>query len=208
MKGLLGKKSGMVSWFLDDGRRVAATVLEMGPCTVTQLKSPKIDGYTAVQVGFEPRKEKHTTKPMQGHFKKAGADNQHYVHEFRLDDSEDVPAVGDVMTVDVLDVNLPVAVSGTSKGRGFAGVMKRHNFSGAQMTHGQSDRQRSPGSIGNASYPGRVFKGKRMPGRMGGERVTVKNLQILKIDADRNLLLVKGPVPGPNRGLVEVIQQD
>ena len=206
MTGMLGKKRGMISWFLEDGQRISATVLEVGPCVVTQLKTIATDGYAAVQLGYGDRKDKHTTKPMAGHFQKAHTPPRRHVHEFRLSDSSTDLKVGDSVTLDSLNTALPVTVSGTSKGRGFAGVMKRHGFSGAQATHGQSDRQRSPGSIGNASYPGRVFKGQRMPGRMGGRRVTVKNLQILKCDTERNLLLVKGAVPGPTNGLVEVVQ--
>jgi len=206
MTGMLGKKRGMISWFLEDGQQVPATVLEVGPCVITQVKTPAIDGYAAIQVGYGERKDKHTTKPMAGHFQKAQTAPRRHVREFRLSGAETNLKIGDSVTVDAFNPALPVTVSGTSKGRGFAGVMKRHGFSGGPKTHGQSDRQRAPGSIGNASYPGRVFKGQRMPGRMGGRRVTVKNLQILKCDAERNLLLVKGAVPGPTNGLVEVVQ--
>ena len=204
MTGMLGKKRGMISWFLEDGQRISATVLEVGPCVVTQVKTIATDGYAAVQLGYGDRKDKHTTKPMAGHFQKAHTPPRRHVHEFRLSDSATDLKVGDSVTLDALNPALPVTVSGTSKGRGFAGVMKRHGFSGGPATHGQSDRQRAPGSIGNASYPGRVFKGQRMPGRMGGKRVTVQRLRVERVDVERNLLLIRGAVPGAPNGLLAV----
>ncbi len=195
MPGLLGKKIGMTSVFSAEGKNVPCTVIEAGPCVVTQVKSVEKDGYAAVQLGFQEAKEKNTTKPMEGHFKKAGTTPKRHLAEFTDFDKE--LNLGDIVTVDVFsDVNY-VNVTGTSKGHGFQGVVKRHGFGGVgQTTHGQDDRLRKPGSIGACSYPAKVFKGMRMGGHMGNERVTTHNLQILKVIPESNLLLIKGSVPG------------
>ncbi len=195
MPGLLGKKIGMTSVFSAEGKNVPCTVIEAGPCVVTQVKSVEKDGYAAVQLGFQEAKEKNTTKPMEGHFKKAGTTPKRHLAEFTDFDRE--LNLGDIVTVDVFsDVNY-VNVTGTSKGHGFQGVVKRHGFGGVgQTTHGQDDRLRKPGSIGACSYPAKVFKGMRMGGHMGNERVTTHNLQILKVIPESNLLLIKGSVPG------------
>jgi large subunit ribosomal protein L3 len=195
MPGLLGKKIGMTSVFSAEGRNLPCTVIEVGPCVVTQIKTEENDGYKAVQLGFKEKKEKHTTKPEAGHFKKAGVAPQRYLAEFKNFENE--YKLGDVLTADLLSNITFVDVIGTSKGKGFQGVVKRHGFSGVgEMTHGQSDRQRKPGSIGACSYPAKVFKGTRMGGQMGNARVTVQNLQVVKVLAEQNILMVKGSVPG------------
>ena len=201
MPGLLGKKIGMTSVFSADGKNVPCTVIEAGPCVVTQLKTVENDGYSTVQVGFQPKKEKHTTKAEAGHFKAAGVEPLRYLSEF---DSfgEDVK-LGDKITVELFEENTYVDVIGTSKGKGFQGVVKRHGFGGVgQSTHGQHNRLRAPGSLGASSFPSRVFKGMRMAGRTGGNQVTVQNLLILKVIPEHNLLLVKGSVPGAKNSIV------
>ena len=195
MPGLLGKKIGMTSVFSAEGKNVPCTVIEAGPCVVTQIKSVDKDGYAAVQLGFQEAKEKNTSKPMQGHFKKAGTTPKRHLAEFT--DFEKELNLGDTVTVDLFESANYVDVTGTSKGHGFQGVVKRHGFGGVgQTTHGQDDRQRKPGSIGACSYPAKVFKGMRMGGQMGGDRVTTHNLQVLKVIPESNLLLIKGSVPG------------
>ena len=195
MPGLLGKKIGMTSVFSADGKNVPCTVIEAGPCVVTQIKSVEKDGYAAVQVGFQDKKEKHTTKPLMGHFKKAGVTPKRHLAEFK-DFSEELN-LGDTITVELFNDTAYVDVIGTSKGKGFQGVVKRHGFGGVGgQTHGQHNRQRKPGSLGASSYPSRVFKGKRLPGQTGGEQVKVLNLRILKKLPENNLLLVKGSIPG------------
>ena len=195
MPGLLGKKIGMTSVFSAEGKNVPCTVIEAGPCVVTQIKSVDKDGYAAVQLGFQEAKEKNTSKPMQGHFKKAGTTPKRHLAEFT--DFEKELNLGDTVTVDLFEGANYVDVTGTSKGHGFQGVVKRHGFGGVgQTTHGQDDRQRMPGSIGACSYPAKVFKGMRMGGQMGGDRVTTHNLQVLKVIPESNLLLIKGSVPG------------
>ena len=195
MPGLLGKKIGMTSVFSAEGKTVPCTVIEAGPCVVTQVKSVEKDGYAAVQLGFQEAKAKNTTKPMEGHFKKAGTTPKRHLAEFTDFDKE--LNLGDIVTVDVFEGANFVDVTGTSKGHGFQGVVKRHGFGGVgQTTHGQDDRLRKPGSIGACSYPAKVFKGMRMGGQMGNERVTTHNLQILKVIPESNLLLIKGSVPG------------
>ena len=195
MPGLLGKKIGMTSVFSADGKNVPCTVIEAGPCVVTQVKSVEHDGYEAVQLGFQEAKEKNTTKPMEGHFKKAGTTPKRHLAEFTDFDKE--LSLGDTVTVDLFADTRFVDVTGTSKGHGFQGVVKRHGFGGVgQSTHGQDDRLRKPGSIGACSYPAKVFKGMRMGGQMGNARVTTHNLQILKVIPESNLLLLKGSVPG------------
>jgi len=201
MPGLIGKKIGMTSVFSADGKNVPCTVIEVGPCFVTQLKTMDVDGYEAVQLGFQEKTDKHTTKPEAGHFKKAKVAPQRHLVEFKGFDQE--LKVGDKLTADmVFEANTFVDVVGTSKGKGFQGVVKRHGFAGEQATRGQHNRMRAPGSIGACSYPARVFKGKRMAGRMGGERVTMQNLQILKVIPEHNLVLIKGSVPGCKNSIV------
>lgn len=195
MPGLIGKKVGMTSVFGADGRNIPCTVIEAGPCVVTQVRTIENDGYEAVQIAFDDKKEKNTPQPMIGHFKKANTQPKRKVIEVGLFDDE--VKLGDVITVDAF-ANAPfVDVAGISKGKGFQGVVKRHGFHGVGgQTHGQHNRDRAPGSIGAASYPARVFKGMRMAGRTGGSRVKVLNLEVVKVIAESNLLLVKGSVPG------------
>ena len=201
MPGLLGKKIGMTSVFSAEGKNLPCTVIEVGPCVVTQVKTLEKDGYEAVQLGFQDQKEKHTTQPEMGHFKKAGVTPKRYLAEFK--NFETSYNLGDVISVDYLENAGFVDVIGTSKGKGFQGVVKRHGFGGVmQATHGQHNRLRAPGSIGAGSDPSRVFKGMRMAGRMGGKQVTVQNLQVLKVDQEQNLLVVKGAVPGAKNSYV------
>ena len=203
MPGLLGKKIGMTSVFSAEGKNVPCTVIEVGPCVVTQVKSVEKDGYEAVQVGFQDKKEKNTTKPMLGHFKKAGVTPKRHLAEFKGFDME--LNLGDTLTVEFFNDSAYVDVIGTSKGKGFQGVVKRHHFGGVgQITHGQHNRQRKPGSIGACSYPARVFKGLRMGGQLGGNRVTTHNLQVLKVIPEHNILMVKGSVPGFKGSIVIV----
>jgi large subunit ribosomal protein L3 len=204
MTGLLGKKIGMTSIFDDAGHVIPCTVIEAGPCFVTQVKTRDRDGYTAVQLGFEEKRERLVSKPLQGHFKKAATKALRFVREFRADGGAEVQPGQEFRVDSVFAKGDTVAVIGTSKGRGFQGVVKRHHFGGGFRTHGQSDRERAPGSIGSSSYPSRVFKGMRMAGRMGGTRITVKNLKVVGVIADSNLLLVKGSVPGAINGFVEI----
>ncbi len=205
MPGLLGKKIGMTSVFSAEGKNVPCTVIEVGPCVVTQVKTVENDGYEAVQVGFIDKKEKHTTKPEMGHFKKAGVTAKRHLAEFKGFESE--YKAGDVITVDLFADAEYVDVVGTSKGRGFQGVVRRHGFGGVgQTTHGQHNRLRAPGSVGACSYPAKVFKGTRMAGQTGNERVTVQNLQVLKIMPEHNLLLIKGSVPGC-KGSIVIIEK-
>jgi large subunit ribosomal protein L3 len=195
MPGLLGKKIGMTSVFSAEGKNLPCTVIEVGPCVVTQIKTEENDGYKAVQLGFQEKKEKHTPKPEAGHFKKAGVAPQRYLAEFK--DFVTEHQLGDVITAEYFNNVSFIDVVGTSKGKGFQGVMKRHGFSGVgEMTHGQSDRQRKPGSIGACATPSKVFKGTRMGGQMGNNRVTIHNLQVIKVLPEQNLIVVKGSVPG------------
>ncbi|HOH55600.1 MAG TPA: 50S ribosomal protein L3 [Paludibacteraceae bacterium] len=201
MPGLIGKKIGMTSVFSADGKNVPCTVIEAGPCVVTQIKSIETDGYEAIQVGFEEKKPKHTNKPEAGHFKAAGVTPQRHLVEFKGFEGDF--KLGDLITVEIFENSTFVDVVGTSKGKGYQGVVKRHKFSGVgETTHGQHNRQRAPGSLGASSFPSRVFKGMRMAGRMGGDKVTVQNLQVLKIIPEHNLLLVKGSVPGTKGSIV------
>jgi large subunit ribosomal protein L3 len=202
MRGLLGKKIGMLRYFDESGSPKVATVIEAGPCTVVQVKTRKTDGYDAVQLGFHQKKEKGVTKPLMGHFKKANVAPSRILKEFRDFLGEVKP--GDQVKVDIFTVGERVHVTGMSKGHGFSGVVKRHKFAGGPKSHGQSDRVRAPGSIGSSSYPKRVFKGLRMAGRMGNEQKTIRNMQIIKIVPDRNLLLVRGGVPGARNSYVEI----
>ena len=200
MPGLIVKKIGMTSVFSADGKNVPCTVIEAGPCVVTQVKTVEKDGYAALQLAFGDKKEKNTTKAMQGVFKKAGTTPKAHLAEFKFDEEHNL---GDVITVELFSDNDFVDVVGTSKGKGFQGVMKRHGFGGVgQATHGQDDRARKPGSIGACSYPAKVFKGMRMGGHMGSERVTTQNLKVLKVIPEHNLILVKGSVAGCNGSTV------
>ena len=196
MNGIIGKKVGMTSIFDEAGRNIACTVVEAGPCVVTQVKNEESDGYSALQLGFGDAKEKNTSQPLKGHFEKAGTDPKRRLVEFR--DASMEKKAGETITVDEVFVEGDVINAvGVSKGKGFQGVVKRHNFRGVNdATHGQHNRLRSPGSIGAASYPARVFKGMRMAGRDGGSRVKVKNLKVMKIFPEQNLILLKGAVPG------------
>jgi large subunit ribosomal protein L3 len=204
MLGILGKKIGMTTFFEETGNAVPCTVIEAGPCVVTQIKTKEKDGYEAVKVGFQTKKEKNVSKPQRKGYQDLKIAPPRYVKELRDYPVTDLK-VGDEIKVDVVfKIGDKVKVTGTSKGKGFQGVMKRHGFHGGVRTHGQSDRQRAPGSIGASSYPSRVWKGQRMAGRMGGDQVTVRNLKIVKIIPDSNLILIKGAVPGANSGLVEI----
>ncbi|MBN1112238.1 MAG: 50S ribosomal protein L3 [Bacteroidales bacterium] len=196
MPGIIGKKVGMTSVFSAEGKNIPCTVIEAGPCVVTQLKSLEKDGYEAVQLGFEEKKEKNTTKPLVGHFKKAGVTPKRKLVEFAADFERELK-LGEEILVDIFEENSWVDVTGVSKGKGFQGVVKRHGFGGVgQSTHGQHNRLRAPGSVGAASYPARVFKGMRMAGRTGGKRVRVENLKVIKVIPENNLLLIKGSIPG------------
>ena len=199
MRGLLGKKVGMTRIFDDSGNAVPVTVLQAGPCTVTQVKTVNNDGYEAVQVGYGERKEKHLTKPLKGHFNISGVDPKRVLAEFDTVPGFDYK-VGQSFHVGLFKEGEYVSVSGFSKGKGFTGVIKRHNFSRQKKTHGTGHTERAPGSIGQASDPSRVFPGMRMAGRHGNSKVTVENLQIMKIDKDNNQLLVRGSVPGARNG--------
>jgi large subunit ribosomal protein L3 len=200
MKGILGKKVGMTQIFDDTGEAIPVTVIEAGPCYVTQIKSEKRDGYEAIQLGFG--EAKRLNKPQRGHLPK-GVPDLRYSRELNVDDIS-AYELGQKIDASLFAVGDLVDVTGISKGKGFAGAMKRHGFGGGPITHGQSDRARAPGSIGSTSTPGRVFKGMRMAGHMGHERVTVQNLQVILVDPERNLLAVKGAVPGARGGLVTV----
>ena len=201
MSGLLGKKIGMTSIYDEQGKNIPCTVIEAGPCVVTQVRTKETDGYEAIQLAFEEQKEKHTTKAMKGHFDKAKTTPKRYLAEFSR--FEEKKQFGDVLTVDVFNEGEFIDVVGTSKGKGFQGVVKRYNFRGVNdATHGQHNRLRAPGSIGASSYPSRVFKGMRMAGRTGGDRVKMINLQVMKIIPEKNVVVVKGSVPGPNNSLV------
>ena len=206
MSALLGKKIGMTNVFSSDGKHVPVTVVQAGPCVVTQVKTKGTDGYNALQLGFDEKKAEKMNKPMTGHLKKAGDKGFRVLREFRTDDVENVEA-GNTIEIDIFAIGDKVNISGISKGRGFQGTIKRHGFSRGPETHG-SRNHRKPGSIGNSAWPGRVFKGKKLPGHMGTNRETVKNLTIVDIKHEDNLLLVKGPVPGFKTGILEVQKAD
>ncbi|MBE0505427.1 MAG: 50S ribosomal protein L3 [Marinospirillum sp.] len=202
--GLVGKKSGMTRIFTEDGVSIPVTVIEVTPNRITQIRTPEVDGYSAVQVTAGSRKAKHLTKAQAGHFAKAGVEAGRIVREFRLADDQEVPAQGSELTVSLFEAGQIIDVTGTSKGKGFQGAVKRWNFRTQDATHGNSLSHRAPGSIGQNQTPGRVFKGKKMAGQMGAEQVTVQSLEIVRVDAERNLLLVKGAVPGATGGDVIV----
>jgi large subunit ribosomal protein L3 len=205
MPGLIGKKIGMTSVFSADGKNIPCTVIEVGPCVVTQVKTAEKDGYNAIQIGFEEEKEKHLTQPEIGHFKKAGVTPKRHLAEFKGFDGE--YNLGDTLTVDMFNEADFVDIIGTSKGKGYQGVVKRHGFGGVgQSTHGQHNRLRAPGSVGACSYPAKVFKGMRMAGQMGNQRVTVQNLQVLKVIAEHNVLMIKGSIPG-SKGSIVLIEK-
>lgn len=202
MKGIIGKKIGMTSVFNPaDGKQTAVTIIEAGPCVVTQVKSKETDGYNSVQLGFKDKTAKHTTKSEAGHYAKANTPAKQFVKEFR--DFSIEKNIGETVTLDIFAEGDKVDVVGTSKGKGFQGVVKRHGFSGVgEQSHGQHDRQRAPGSIGNSSDASRVFKGMRMAGRMGGDRIKVKGLKVVKMFPDKNYILVSGAIPGYNGSIV------
>lgn len=203
MEGILGKKLGMTQIYAGDGTVIPVTVIQAGPCLVVQRKTVDQDGYDAVQIGFvEETPAKKVGRPLEGHFKKAGVAPARLVVEFSLDTGEDVKA-GDSFNVSIFAEKDYVDVVGTSKGKGYQGVMKRHGFRGGRASHG-SMFHRAPGSIGSSAFPSRVFKGMRAAGRMGGERVTTKNLQVVKVDAEQNLLYIRGAVPGPRSGYLQI----
>ena len=201
MPGLLGKKIGMTSMFSEEGKNIPCTILEVGPCVVSQIKTNEIDGYEAVQIAYDEQKESRMSKALMGHLKKANSKAVKKMVEVTPFDIE--VNLGDILTVDLFEEGSFVTVVGTSKGKGFQGVVKRHGFAGVgDATHGQHNRLRAPGSIGAASYPARVFKGMRMAGQMGNERVKVENLQVLKIMSERNVIIVKGAVPGAKNSYI------
>ena len=203
MPGLIGKKIGMTSVFTDEGKNIPCTILEVGPCKVTQIKTKENDGYNAIQLGFIEKNKKRALKSELGHFSKANSSPMCKVVEFKVDFDE--VALGDSLSVDIFSAGDYVTVVGTSKGKGFQGVVKRHNFRGVgDATHGQHNRLRAPGSIGAASYPARVFKGMRMAGQMGNSRVKVDNLEVIKILEERNMIVVKGAVPGAKNSYITI----
>lgn len=204
--GILGRKVGMTRIFANDGSAVAVTVIEAGPCPVIQKKDAATDGYNAVQIAFGEAKEKHLTKAMRGHFEKAGRGLFRNTCEIRLEEAPELE-VGQDITAEIFAAGEKVRVTGTTIGKGFQGVMKRWNFGGMPASHGHEKVHRSPGSIGHATFPGKVFKGKKMPGHMGNVRQTTSNLEVVAVRADENLILVKGAVPGPKNGLVLVRKQ-
>lgn len=201
-KGLIGKKIGMTSLFTPEGKFIPVTVIEVGPCIVTQIKSETTDGYNALQLGFNVQKESRTTKPLQGHFKKSGGAFFKHLREFEVDNPADF-SLGQKISPEIFTIGERVDVVGTTKGRGFSGVIKRHGFSGGRTTHG-SKCHRIPGSIGSSAWPSKVIKGKKLPGRYGVDRLTTRNIEIVDIRPNENLILVRGPVPGHREGLVMI----
>ena len=203
MSGLIGKKIGMTSLYDEKGKNLACTIIEAGPCVVTQIKNQEKDGYNSVQLGFLDKKERNINKAEAGHFKNAKTTPKSNLFEFKNFENE--LSIGDILKVDHFSEGEFVDISGTSKGKGFQGVVKRHGFAGVgQSTHGQHNRLRAPGSIGAASYPARVFKGMKMAGQMGNEKVTVQNLKVIKVVPEKNLLVIKGCVPGHKNSIVTI----
>lgn len=200
---ILGRKLGMSQIFDHQGNAIPVTIVQAGPCTVLQVKTVQTDGYNAIQLGFGEKKEKHTTKPLQGHFRKSDSTPKRHVREARIDDPS-LFKVGQVITAGLFQKDDRVDITGTSKGKGFAGVMKRHGFSGFMASHGVHESKRGPGSIGQSADPSRVFKGMKMPGQMGNESVTVQNLKVVDVRESQNLIMVKGPVPGGKNGLLVI----
>ena len=207
MSGLIGKKIGMTRIFDETGQRIAVTIIEAGPCFVTDIKTKEKHGYDAVQLGFDEKREKVTSQPLKGHFKRAKTKLLKVLREFEQPELETPLKLGDEVKVDIFSDGDMIDVTGISKGKGFAGTIKRHRFSRGPKTHGQSDRHRAPGSIGQSSYPSRVLKGIRMAGRMGGKTKTIKSLQVVKVDSENNYLLVKGAVPGHIKNYVFITKQ-
>lgn len=203
MPGLIGRKIGMTRLFGEDGRSIPATVIQAGPCVVTQVKTDERDGYRAIQLGYGERREKKTILPLKGHFRKAGVSPRLNLVEFPVMEGE-MPTPGEEYTVSIFEEGDLVSVRGRSKGKGFTGVVKRYGFRGGPKTHGQSDRLRAPGSIGQSSDPSRVWPGMKMPGRHGGKTVMVKNLEVVKVDPEGNYLFLKGAVPGAKNGIVTI----
>lgn len=204
MKGMIGKKIGMTQVFDDNGNVVPVTIIQAGPCHVTQIRNKDKEGYVAVQLGFAETKPTRLTKGQLGHLKRNNLPALRYLREFRIKDGDVNVAEGQEITVTVFEKGERVDIVGTSKGRGFAGAIKRHGFHRQPKTHGQSDRERAPGSVGQRSFPGRTLPGQRMAGRMGNERVTIQNLEVVLIDADKNLIAVRGSVPGAKNGIVMI----
>lgn len=202
MKNMIGKKVGMTQIFMEDGQVVPVTVVEAGPLTVVQKKTVESDGYNAIQVGFQEIKERRINKPAKGHFEKADLAYKKYLREFKVDNPEDYE-IGQEIKADAFAEGDRVDVIGVSKGKGTQGVIKRHGFSRGNETHG-SHFHRAPGGLSAGTYPGRVFKGHRMGGRMGNERVTVQNLEVVRVDADKNIILIKGAIPGPKKGFITI----
>jgi len=203
MKQFLGKKIGMTRIFAEDGASVPVTVIEAGPCKVTQIKTKEKDGYRAVQVAFGEKRKNLINKPLLGHLKKSGLETTRWLSELKLEEADNFE-VGQMLDVSILHPGDLIKISGISKGLGFQGAVRRHHFAGGPKTHGQSDRTRAPGSVGASSFPSRTFRGQRMAGRMGGQTVTVKNLKVVELDREHNALLVKGAVPGKPNGLVKI----
>ncbi len=203
MSGIIGKKIGMTSIYDNDGKNIPCTVIEAGPCVVTQVKTKKVDGYDAIQLAFDDKKDKHTTKALKGHFAKAGVSPKKIVTELTRFEKGHEKKFGDVLKADIFIEGEYIDIVGTTKGKGFQGVVKRYNFKGVNdATHGQHNRLRAPGSIGASSYPSRVFKGMRMAGQTGNSRVKMINLKVMKIIPEKNIVVVKGSVPGPNGSYV------
>jgi large subunit ribosomal protein L3 len=207
MSVIIGKKLGMSRIFDEQGKNIPVTVIEAGPCFVTQIKTKQTDGYVAVQLGFLPKREKLVSKALLGHFKKANVPPMRVLKEFSNHNLIENIQVGAEIKVDLFAAGDMVVVTGISKGKGFAGVVKRHHFAGGPKTHGQSDRTRAPGSLGQSSDPSRVYKGLRMAGRMGDDQVTIKNAKVVKVDAEKNLLIIRGSIPGANNGIVFIRKQ-
>jgi large subunit ribosomal protein L3 len=203
MEGIVGKKIGMTRVFNQEGQAIAVTVIEAGPCPVVQVKTKEREGYDAIQLGFGEKRKKLFTQPLLGHFTRAKVEPKRILKEMRTENSDKFKT-GQELKVDLFSVGEKVSVTGISKGLGFQGVVRRYKFRGGPKTHGQSDRLRAPGSIGGSSYPSRVFKGQRMPGRMGGEKLTIKNLEVVGVDAEKNLLLLKGAVPGKRNSYLTI----
>lgn len=202
MSGLIGKKLGMTRTFDERGNSIPVTVLEIGPCYVTEIRTASKHGYDAVQLGFIDKPQKQVNKPEAGHFAKANVPPQRYVREFRSFKDVGELKLGDVVKADIFKAGDKVKIIGVSKGKGFQGVVKRHHFGGGSVTHGQSDRMRAPGSMGGSSYPSRVWKGMRMAGQMGNARVSIRNIKVVKVDAENNIVMVSGGVPGARNGIL------
>ncbi|ETR74467.1 MAG: large subunit ribosomal protein L3 [Candidatus Magnetoglobus multicellularis str. Araruama] len=205
-KGLIGRKIGMTSLFTSAGEQISVTVINAGPCLVTQIKTVATDGYNSIQLAYGDKKENKVNKPMKGHFEKSGGGSHQKLKEFRINDTQNYKLGQSINVTDVFEIGEKIKISGTTKGRGFSGVIKRHGFHGGKKTHG-SMSHRIPGSIGCSATPSRVIKGKKLPGQYGNSRQTVKNIEIVDIRPEHNLILIKGAVPGCNKGIVELYKQ-